>query len=239
MVRTNRTPKNLLQMINYYIGLTFFSLIVGLLGIFYRNILKMPNMVFNPLYKILERMVNKGGFLKWIAYPLGYCIYCSTTWIAIIGFLLVYKRITLDILVPIAISHYVAIYFCKHYGGLEEFKTKTEEEKKEPYYKLEHYRGKDIEVCPLGLYTVYWAESPIPSLADIGQLHDGTRWIAPTNWTASKCEPFKAGILDSSLIDVIDFISLVHIEKTKVPLNNRVMSMNDEEFDKYMEGLKS
>lgn len=55
----------------------------GLLGIFYRNCLKVENMIFNKLYtKVFVPMANSSNrFLSFIAYPLGYCIYCSTTWI--------------------------------------------------------------------------------------------------------------------------------------------------------------
>ena len=60
------------------------GLIGGFLGIFYRTCLKAKNMIFNFLYSYLSKLVDKGGFLKFIAYPLGYCIYCSTTWITFI-----------------------------------------------------------------------------------------------------------------------------------------------------------
>lgn len=55
----------------------------GLLGIFYRNCLKVENMIFNKLYtKVFVPMAESDNrFLSFIAYPLGYCIYCSTTWI--------------------------------------------------------------------------------------------------------------------------------------------------------------
>ena len=73
----------------------------GLLGIFYRNYLKSEGMIFNSLYyKVFKPLVvvvkkyDKGytktaptkwqRFLAWIVYPLGYCIYCSTTWITFI-----------------------------------------------------------------------------------------------------------------------------------------------------------
>lgn len=65
----------------------------GLLGMFYRNCLKVPNMIFHFVYKELNSWVVYAQFsnatdwekLKaWIAYPLGYCIYCSTTWITFI-----------------------------------------------------------------------------------------------------------------------------------------------------------
>lgn len=65
----------------------------GLLGIFYRDCLKPRDMIFHKLYsKVFKAWVEKSRdtkstrldkFLGWIAYPLGYCIYCSTTWITI------------------------------------------------------------------------------------------------------------------------------------------------------------
>lgn len=100
-----------------YLNLALFSLIVGLLGIFYRNILKEKNMILAPLFSVLDKMVSRGGFLKWLAYPLGYCIYCSTTWIAIIGFIIVYRVIALEVLIPIAISHLVVDVYCKYVLG--------------------------------------------------------------------------------------------------------------------------
>lgn len=72
----------------------------GLLGVFYRNCLKAKNMIFNSLYyNVLRPWVDRvqqwnpyddeeptkwQRFLAWIAYPLGYCIYCSSTWITFI-----------------------------------------------------------------------------------------------------------------------------------------------------------
>lgn len=34
-----------------------------------------------------------------------------------------------------------------------------------------------------GLYRLHWVSGG-PSLAAVGQLHDGRRWFAPVNWTA-------------------------------------------------------
>lgn len=50
------------------------GVIDGLLGIFY------------PLYsKVFVPMVKSGNrFLHFIAYPLGFCIYCSTFWITML-----------------------------------------------------------------------------------------------------------------------------------------------------------
>ena len=65
----------------------------GLLGMFYRNCLKANNMIFNFIYKELQLWVLEADsphttdwerFKGWIAFPLGYCIYCSTTWITFI-----------------------------------------------------------------------------------------------------------------------------------------------------------
>ena len=56
------------------------GVIGGLLGIFYRNCLKVEDMIFHPLYsKVFVPMVKSGNrFLHFIADPLGFCIYCST-----------------------------------------------------------------------------------------------------------------------------------------------------------------
>jgi len=44
------------------------------------------------------------------------------------------------------------------------------------------YTGERLHKCPLGLYEIFW-DSGGSSLAAIGNLHDGVRWIAPINWT--------------------------------------------------------
>nr|DAG91341.1 MAG TPA: Protein of unknown function (DUF1360) [Crassvirales sp.] len=43
-------------------------------------------MIFHPLYsKVFVPMVKSGNrFLHFIAYPLGFCIYCSTFWITML-----------------------------------------------------------------------------------------------------------------------------------------------------------
>lgn len=61
------------------------GLVGSLLGIFYRNCLKVEDMIFFPLYmKVFRPWIKGGGLLKFIAMPLGGCIYCSTTWITFI-----------------------------------------------------------------------------------------------------------------------------------------------------------
>lgn len=64
----------------------FIGIIAGLLGTFYRNCLKLKGMIFYSLYDKVLRPMAQGNnkFLSFIAFPLGYCIYCSSTWIAII-----------------------------------------------------------------------------------------------------------------------------------------------------------
>lgn len=41
----------------------------------------------------------------------------------------------------------------------------------------------ELQSCPLGLYKVWW-KSGGSSLAAIGMMSDGKRWIAPTNWVS-------------------------------------------------------
>jgi hypothetical protein len=140
-----------METIIFYTGLVFFSIIVGLLGIFYRNLLKMPGMVFNPIYRVFEKMVSKGGILKFIAYPLGYCIYCSTTWIGIIGYGIIYRTISFDILVPIAISHYIVMYYCVHYANLPEFNPKKERRNSEIFEKIKYMNDEEFDEFMLNL----------------------------------------------------------------------------------------
>ena len=55
------------------------GVIGGLLGIFYRNCLKVEDMIFYPLYsKVFVPMVKSDNrFLHFIAYLLGFYSYCS------------------------------------------------------------------------------------------------------------------------------------------------------------------
>lgn len=72
------------------------GLIGGLLGLFYRNCLKVEGMIFNSIYyRWLKPWaegpedIEEAGFKpkSWdkikafVAMPLGYCMYCSATWI--------------------------------------------------------------------------------------------------------------------------------------------------------------
>lgn len=104
----------------------------GLLGIFYRNCLKPKNMIFNKWYEALKILVMSSRydpkpstfkkFLGWIAYPLGYCIYCSTTWITI--FLIIiylsswdclpkWQDIVIGIVMALGVQHLVVASACR------------------------------------------------------------------------------------------------------------------------------
>ena len=70
-------------MITFIFQFILLGVVGGLLGIFYRNCLKVKDMIFYPLYKkvLVPMAKSTNKFISFIAYPLGYCIYCSTTWI--------------------------------------------------------------------------------------------------------------------------------------------------------------
>lgn len=104
----------------------------GLLGIFYRNCLKPRNMIFNWWYNILEQWVLESKydlhpskwqkFLGWIAFPLGLCIYCSTTWITIFISLLYlstweelpkWQDIIIGIVLALGVQHLIVASACR------------------------------------------------------------------------------------------------------------------------------
>lgn len=96
----------------------------GLLGIFYRNCLKVENMIFNKLYtKVFVPMAESdNGFLSFIAYPLGYCIYCSTTWITFFLCLLFltswdslpkWQDIVIGIIAAEGVTHLIVCISCR------------------------------------------------------------------------------------------------------------------------------
>lgn len=68
------------------------------------------------------------------------------------------------------------------------------------------YVGDDMKNCKLGLYEVFW-KSGGSSIASIGNMHNGVRWVAPTNWT-SESDP--TGRLDDKMIDSIERIVLLY-----------------------------
>ena len=69
------------------------------------------------------------------------------------------------------------------------------------------YVGDDMKNCKLGLYEVFW-KSGGSSIASIGNMHDGVRWVAPTNWT-SESDP--TGRLDDKMIASIERIVLLYV----------------------------
>ena len=100
------------------------GVIGGLLGIFYRNCLKVKDMIFYPLYsKVFVPMVKSGNrFLHFIAYPLGFCIYCSTFWITILILILFltswdslpkWQDIVIGIIAASGVQHLVVASACR------------------------------------------------------------------------------------------------------------------------------
>lgn len=111
----------------------------GLLGVFYRNCLKGPNMIFNFIYydylkrwaELKEDLEEAGvdikltkfdKFLAWVSYPLGYCIYCSSTWITFIlcalylsswEYLPCWQDIVLGVVMASGIQHLVILIACR------------------------------------------------------------------------------------------------------------------------------
>lgn len=104
----------------------------GLLGIFYRDCLKPKGMIFHKLYfKVFKVMVKKSRekgasafhkFLSFIAYPLGFCIYCSTTWITIFLTLIYlsswivlpkWQDIVIGFIMALGVQHLVVVCACR------------------------------------------------------------------------------------------------------------------------------
>ena len=44
-------------------------------------------------------------------------------------------------------------------------------------------KRKKVQSLSLGVYRIFW-KSGGSSVASVGQLHNGDRWIAPANWTS-------------------------------------------------------
>jgi len=67
------------------------------------------------------------------------------------------------------------------------------------------YVGDDMKKCELGLYEIFW-KSGGSSLAAVGNMLNGIRWIAPCNWTSSSN---PTGILDDLMVDSIERMVLL------------------------------
>ena len=118
-------------MTNILIEFILLGLASGLLGIFYRDCLKPKHMIFNAIYEKLNFWVycadwklatKKEKFLGWIAYPLGYCIYCSTAWITIFLCLIYlsswellpkWQDIVIGISLALGIQHIIVASACR------------------------------------------------------------------------------------------------------------------------------
>lgn len=111
----------------------------GLLGIFYRNCLKLRGMIFNWLYYgilkpwaeyyedmeerdyVIEKSFGR-NLLAFIAYPLGYCVYCSTTWITFFLCAIYlsgweslpnWQTIVIGVLLATGIQHLIIVCSCR------------------------------------------------------------------------------------------------------------------------------
>lgn len=126
-------------MVDVLFDFLLIGIISALLGIFYRNCLKSKGMIFNFIYykwlkqwaelpEELEEINLKGKITKldrfkaWIAYPLGYCMYCSTIWITFIlcGIYLTlesnlcWQCVVLGIIAATGIQHIILVVCCKY-----------------------------------------------------------------------------------------------------------------------------
>lgn len=118
-------------MTGYYIEFFLIGLTGGLMGIFYRNCLKVKYMIFHGLYIVLKTWVKKSReeqtsplyrLLGFIAYPLGFCIYCSTAWITIFLYIIylsswmvlpVWQNIVIGLVMALGTQHIVVAIACR------------------------------------------------------------------------------------------------------------------------------
>ena len=115
------------------------GIVGGLLGIFYRNCLKPHGMIFNWwYYKVLKPWVELEDDLEeagidyelsfidklkaFVAMPLGYCIYCSTTWITFFIIILYlsswevlpdWQVIVIGTLLSTGVQHLIVVAACR------------------------------------------------------------------------------------------------------------------------------
>lgn len=67
-----------------------------------------------------------------------------------------------------------------------------------------HCSGDNLNFCPLGLYEIFW-KSGGSSLAAIGNMKNGIRWIAPTNWTSDN----NPTITMDKIADSIEYMTII------------------------------
>lgn len=65
----------------------------------------------------------------------------------------------------------------------------------------------EVKELRAGLYKIFWkdADDHPYSLAAVGVLYDGSKWLAPCNWTSKSA----AGIASSSHWDAIEMVELI------------------------------
>lgn len=111
------------------------GIIAACFGVFYRSCLKMPDFIFHGFYAILDTWVWDEThynfpdtpswlvrFKAWIAYPLGYCVYCTTPWIGIILYFLYvgldnlpsFRLILFELVIILGVSHVIVAIFTKY-----------------------------------------------------------------------------------------------------------------------------
>lgn len=105
------------------------GLMGGMMGVFFRNTLKPRNMIFNAWFDLLEFWVERArihetveGFAEasgwhkflgnWLAYVLGYCIYCTTTWLTILLYVVIVKGVDWWLFMALGVQHVVVLIFC-------------------------------------------------------------------------------------------------------------------------------
>lgn len=69
------------------------------------------------------------------------------------------------------------------------------------------YVGEDIKDCPYGLYEIFW-KSGGSSIASVGGMYDGARWIAPTNWTCEMDQNPGTMLTEEKLADIDKMVLL-------------------------------
>lgn len=173
----------------------------GLFAIFYRNTLKMRNMVLAGLYDVfnnwvmqrdalrqikLEEDVNwipwyvrvRINFLSWVSYPLGYCIYCSGFWITALLWIGIMKAeaFTLWFILAASVQHIVIAWACYTFLRHEEFSySRWWHNKSIEDYARSEYRSMVQDVVDI-LYGKY-SRNNIPEGFDIDVIREAEKLV--------------------------------------------------------------